>query len=98
MDYGGCGGSSVWIYINGIKDIGGINFNKLTIVDIMKYYFPDLIVAFTFYNWYARMHGFSACKNKVMRTSMYWKDAVDKEGRLEHLLWCDRKKQLDYSI
>jgi hypothetical protein len=47
--------------------MGGINFKKLTIDDISKYHFPDLEVFFTFYNWYARMHGFSARKSKVRR-------------------------------
>jgi hypothetical protein len=35
--------------------------------DMKKYHFPNLEVAFTFYNWYARMNGFSARKSKVRR-------------------------------
>ncbi|GAU36157.1 hypothetical protein TSUD_275160 [Trifolium subterraneum] len=52
------------IPINGVEDMGGIDFKKFTTIDIMKYDFPNLEVAFTFYNWYARMHGFAGRKNR----------------------------------
>jgi hypothetical protein len=30
--------------------------------------------------------------------SLFWKHTVDKEGRLEHLFWCDGKSQMDYKL
>ncbi|GAU30496.1 hypothetical protein TSUD_18760 [Trifolium subterraneum] len=39
------------IPINGVEDMGGIDFKKFTTTDIVKYDFPNLEVAFTFYNW-----------------------------------------------
>jgi hypothetical protein len=65
----GCEGTS-GIYVNGLEDMGGINFKMLTEDDMKNYQFPNLEVAFTFYNWYARMHGFSARKSKVRRNKL----------------------------
>jgi hypothetical protein len=30
--------------------------------------------------------------------SLFWKHTVDKEGRLEHLFWCDGRSQIDYKL
>jgi hypothetical protein len=57
----------VGISVNGLEDMGGVDFKMLTVDDMKKYHFPNLEVAFTFYNWYARMNGFSARKSKVRR-------------------------------
>jgi hypothetical protein len=53
--------------IEGMEDIGKIDFKKLNASDVMKFHFPNIAVAYTFYNWYARMNGFSARRSKVRR-------------------------------
>ncbi|WJX78784.1 hypothetical protein P8452_61970 [Trifolium repens] len=45
VDYG-----LVRIPINGVEEMGGVNFKQFTPTDIMNYDFPNLEVAFTFYN------------------------------------------------
>ncbi|GAU28458.1 hypothetical protein TSUD_294620 [Trifolium subterraneum] len=30
--------------------------------------------------------------------TLFWKHTVDKEGRLEHLFWCDGRSQIDYKL
>ncbi|CAJ2664161.1 protein FAR1-RELATED SEQUENCE 5-like [Trifolium pratense] len=55
------------IPINGVEDMGGLNFKKFTPAELLQYDFPNREVAFTFYNWYSRMHGFSARKNRIRR-------------------------------
>ena len=39
--------------IEGMEDIGKIDFKKLNASDVMKFHFPNIAVAYTFYNWYA---------------------------------------------
>ncbi|KEH39556.1 FAR1 DNA-binding domain protein [Medicago truncatula] len=53
--------------IQGMEDIGKIDFKKLNASDVMKFHFPNIAVAYAFYNWYARMNGFSARRRKVRR-------------------------------
>jgi hypothetical protein len=55
------------IPINGVEDMGGLNFKKFTPAELLQYDFPNREVAFTFYNWYGQMHGFSARKNRIRR-------------------------------
>ncbi|CAJ2631983.1 unnamed protein product [Trifolium pratense] len=55
--------------INGVQDMGGVDFKNMTTTDIMMYDFPNLEVAFTFYNWYARMHGFCSRKSKKKKNA-----------------------------
>ncbi|XP_057431820.1 protein FAR1-RELATED SEQUENCE 5-like [Lotus japonicus] len=57
------------IAINGIEDLGMVNFKQLSVNDIVTYHFPDREVAFLFYSWYARMHGFAARKAKVLKNN-----------------------------
>jgi hypothetical protein len=53
--------------VNCLEDITKINFKQLRQEEVMKYHFLNLDVAYTFYNWYANVHGFAARKSKVMR-------------------------------
>lgn len=55
--------------VNGLDDLGEINFRIITAEAIVRYHFPDLAVAFMFYNWYASNQGFSARKSHVTRNS-----------------------------
>ncbi|XP_057439852.1 protein FAR1-RELATED SEQUENCE 5-like [Lotus japonicus] len=57
------------IAINGIEDLGMVNFKQLSVNDIVTYHFPDREVAYLFYSWYARMHGFAARKAKVLKNN-----------------------------
>ncbi|XP_057418829.1 protein FAR1-RELATED SEQUENCE 5-like [Lotus japonicus] len=47
------------IAINGLEDLGGVNFKELCVNDILRYHFPDRGVGYLFYSWYARMHEFA---------------------------------------
>ncbi|XP_058775058.1 protein FAR1-RELATED SEQUENCE 5-like [Vicia villosa] len=53
--------------VNGVEDIWKINLRNMSIKDAMKYHFPNVEVAFMFYNWYAGLRGFAARKNKILR-------------------------------
>ncbi|XP_057426409.1 protein FAR1-RELATED SEQUENCE 5-like [Lotus japonicus] len=57
------------IAINGLEDLGIVNFKQLSVNDIVTYHFPDREVAYLFYSWYARMHGFAARKAKVLKNN-----------------------------
>ncbi|XP_057445052.1 uncharacterized protein LOC130737317 [Lotus japonicus] len=54
------------IGIDGPEDMGNVDFRNLSREDLMKYHFVDREVAFTFYNWYARLRGFSARKSRLL--------------------------------
>ncbi|KAJ1392019.1 MULE transposase domain [Sesbania bispinosa] len=54
------------IPIESEEEFGNINFKSLTSSDLMKYHFPDREVAFDFYSWYARFHGFAARKDRTV--------------------------------
>ncbi|XP_057452456.1 protein FAR1-RELATED SEQUENCE 5-like [Lotus japonicus] len=56
------------IGIDGPEDMGNVDFRNLSREDLMKYHFVDREVAFTFYNWYARLRGFSARKSSLLRS------------------------------
>lgn len=53
--------------INGREDLYKVNFREMNTVDLLKYHFPDVEVAFMFYNWYAGTRGFAARKSRYMR-------------------------------
>lgn len=53
--------------INGVDDLLKVNLNEINTEDLMRYHFPDLEVAFMFYNWYAAVRGFAARKSRNMR-------------------------------
>lgn len=53
--------------INGREDLYKVNFRELNTVDLLRYHFPDVEVAFMFYNWYAGTRGFAARKSRYMR-------------------------------
>ncbi|XP_052108192.1 protein FAR1-RELATED SEQUENCE 5 [Arachis duranensis] len=53
--------------IDGIADVGSLNLKSLTVDEIKLLHFPDLNVAFSFYNFYAKMNGFSARRSKLRR-------------------------------
>lgn len=55
--------------VNSIEDFGKVNLNDLTSEDITSIHFPNVDVAFTFYNWYGSVHGFSARKSKILWNS-----------------------------
>ncbi|XP_057445066.1 protein FAR1-RELATED SEQUENCE 1-like [Lotus japonicus] len=57
------------IAINGLEDLGIVNSKQLSVNDIVTYHFPDREVAYLFYSWYARMHGFAARKAKVLKNN-----------------------------
>jgi len=50
-----------------MNDIGRIDFEILNASDVMTFHFPNIVGAYTFYNWYARMNVLSARKSKVRR-------------------------------
>ena len=56
------------ITVDGVEDMGNINFKVMSCGDVKKYSFLNLEVAYTFYNMYGRVNGFSARKNKVVRS------------------------------
>ncbi|RYR31976.1 hypothetical protein Ahy_B01g056956 [Arachis hypogaea] len=51
--------------VDGIAELGCINFKQITTKVIMMCHFPDLSVAFLFYSLYAKMNGFTMRKNKI---------------------------------
>ncbi|XP_016198884.1 protein FAR1-RELATED SEQUENCE 5-like [Arachis ipaensis] len=53
--------------INGIADLQTVKFKELTADQIRRLHFPDRSVAFSFYNLYAKMNGFSARKSRIRR-------------------------------
>ncbi|XP_057444493.1 protein FAR1-RELATED SEQUENCE 5-like [Lotus japonicus] len=61
------GQQSVEIPINGLVDMGEVNFKELTVNDLIRYHFPNREVGFLFYSWYARMHGFAARKSRTFK-------------------------------
>ncbi|XP_057451919.1 protein FAR1-RELATED SEQUENCE 5-like [Lotus japonicus] len=67
------------ISIDGIQDMGNVNFKILSSTEVKDYDFLDRDVAFTFYNLYARMNGFSARRGKVCHKQGH---KVDKFGDL----------------
>ncbi|RYR19324.1 hypothetical protein Ahy_B03g064079 [Arachis hypogaea] len=50
--------------INSWKDIGKIDFSSLSMENICQLHFVDLILAFKFYNSYAKTRGFSVRKSR----------------------------------
>ncbi|KAJ1418104.1 FAR1 DNA-binding domain [Sesbania bispinosa] len=54
--------------IDGINDFPNVNWKSLSLEEFMKDHFVDREVAFTFYNWFARMRGFSPQKCNVGKT------------------------------
>lgn len=65
--FGGCNFNDSTA-VNGVEDIWKINMKQLTRVDLLRYHFTDLGVAFIFYNWYASTQGFAGRKGKVMKS------------------------------
>lgn len=53
--------------VNGVEDIWKIHMKQLSGVDLKRYHFVDLGVAFIFYNWYASTRGFAGRKSKTMK-------------------------------
>lgn len=53
--------------VNGIKELSRINFEAMSLENLMRYHFSDTHVAFMFYNWYGSSHGFAAWKSRVVR-------------------------------
>lgn len=52
--------------INNIEDMGKINLKDISLDEIVRYHFPNIDVAFMFYNMYASMRGFAARKSRVL--------------------------------
>ncbi|QHO10315.1 hypothetical protein HN873_009777 [Arachis hypogaea] len=53
--------------IDGWEDIGKTEFLNIVDVDIKRYHFSDLGVAFDFYNAFAKSKGFSGRKSKTRK-------------------------------
>ncbi|XLT01154.1 hypothetical protein HN51_050505 [Arachis hypogaea] len=53
--------------VDGIAELGCINFKQITAKEIMMCHFSDRSVAFLFYNLYAKMNDFTVRKNKTRR-------------------------------
>ncbi|XLT35062.1 hypothetical protein HN873_066354 [Arachis hypogaea] len=53
--------------VDGIAELGCINFKQITAKEILMCHFPDRSVAFLFYSLYAKMNGFAVRKNKIRR-------------------------------
>lgn len=53
--------------VNVVDDVWKIKMKELTAADIMRFHFPDIVVAFTFYNWYVSSQGFVARKSMVLK-------------------------------
>ncbi|KAJ1381926.1 FAR1 DNA-binding domain [Sesbania bispinosa] len=51
--------------IYGLGDFARVKWKELRKEDYVKYNFQNLEIAFKFYNWYARVNGFSARKDRV---------------------------------
>lgn len=55
--------------LNSIEDFGKINPKEITREYSMRVHFPNLVVAFLFYNWYGSVRGFSGRKSKILWNS-----------------------------
>ncbi|XLR68516.1 hypothetical protein HN51_015568 [Arachis hypogaea] len=53
--------------VDGIAELGCINFKEIIAKEIMMCHFPDRLVAFLFYSLYANMNSFAVRKNKIRR-------------------------------
>ncbi|GAU38780.1 hypothetical protein TSUD_279330 [Trifolium subterraneum] len=53
--------------IDGADDIAKVNFMQLKVEDLMRFHFPNISIAFMFYNWYASIKGFAGRKDRVMK-------------------------------
>lgn len=52
--------------VTAVDDFVKFDLKELSVEDIMRVHFPNVEMAFMFYNWYASMHGFSARKSKII--------------------------------
>ncbi|XP_057418941.1 protein FAR1-RELATED SEQUENCE 5-like [Lotus japonicus] len=57
------------IAINGLEDMGSVNFKELKVNEVLRYHFPNREIGFLFYTWYARMHGFAARKSRTFKNT-----------------------------
>jgi len=53
--------------IDGPNDIAKVNLCQVSLEDLMKFHFPNVGVAFMFYNWYASTKGFAGRKDRVVK-------------------------------
>ena len=56
--------------VDTFEDIARIDMLMLSEDDIYRFHFADLSLAYEFYNWYARMKGFSARKSKTRKNNL----------------------------
>lgn len=52
--------------VNDVEDLAGIDFQSMTMEDLLMYHFPDSQTTFMFYNRYAGQHEFAARKCRVV--------------------------------
>ncbi|RYR46763.1 hypothetical protein Ahy_A07g032572 [Arachis hypogaea] len=55
--------------VDGVAELGYINFKQITASENMMFHFLDRSVAFSFYNLYTEMNGFAVKKNKIRRNA-----------------------------
>ncbi|RYR47030.1 hypothetical protein Ahy_A07g032936 [Arachis hypogaea] len=71
--------------VDGIAELGCINFKEITAKEIMICHFLDRSVVFLFYSLYAKMNGFTVRKNKIrqnVRNEITQQEFVEKWGPL----------------
>ncbi|KAJ1375692.1 hypothetical protein SESBI_50729 [Sesbania bispinosa] len=60
-----CDGGIELTSINNVADFANVEWNKLNEESFLKHDFANRDLAFRFYNWYARVKGFSARKDRI---------------------------------
>ncbi|XP_024629390.1 uncharacterized protein [Medicago truncatula] len=65
----GCGGCTFGqkTTVDGPEYIAKVNFTQVSVEDLMLFHFPDVSVAFMFYNWYPSTKGFAGRRDRVVK-------------------------------
>ena len=64
-----CGFDEVDYYcVNSSEDVRRIDFLRLVVNDVKRFYFGEIALAFEFYKLFAKTRGFSARKNNMRKS------------------------------
>ncbi|XP_057432331.1 protein FAR1-RELATED SEQUENCE 5-like [Lotus japonicus] len=85
------------IAINGMEDMGMVNFHTLEAKDAINYNFPDRETAFLFYSWYGRLHEFACRKCRLVRNKagevVQQTFVCYREGKKKDSFGCEKKRK-----